>query len=485
MEDAHVHALDYMSVFGRRKWWLIVPIVASVGVGVALVRWLPKEYKGTVTLGVIAPGVSPSLVGQTAPLDNAERQRAFSQQLLSAPVLARVAREERLASGTPDDGLIGRLRKSVTITVPDPVALTNEPRKLDTFLVSYADSDPARAQRVTNRLATVFIDETSKTREEQAEHTSDFIAAQLQASQQRLAELEARLRRAKESHIGQLPEQTQANLQTLSGLRSQLDSNATALRGEQDRLSMTERQIESLRQGVNEVLLLPRGGAVVTDPAAAGPEARVATLQRDLAEARATYTEKHPEVARLTEELAAARRDATAQKQRPAEDREAMLQGDANYRQLLADREMGRLRIRELQRSETDIRRQIGVYQARVESAPMVEQQLTSVNRDYELEKAQYAELTRKLSEASMAQNVERNRRGEQFNVLYPAAYPTEPVKPVPIRVMLLSILGGLVAGAALTFLREYLDRSVHDVRDLRDELDLPVLGEVTRIQTA
>jgi succinoglycan biosynthesis transport protein ExoP len=485
MEDAHVHALDYLSVFRRRKWWLVLPIVASIGVGAALVRWLPKEYKGTATLGVLAPAVSPNLVGQSAPFDNADRQRALSQQLLSAPVLARVAREERLASGTLDDGLIGRLRKSVSIAVPEPVAQTNEPRKLDTFLVSYSDSDPARAQRVTNRLATVFIDETSKTREEQAEHTSSFISAQLQASHQRLNELEAKLRRAKESYIGQLPEQTQANLQTLSGLRSQLDSNATALRGEQDRLSMAERQIESLRQGVNEVLLLPRGGTFAADKASSGPQARIVSVQAELAAARAMYTDKHPEIARLQEELATARREAAAEKDKPAEDREAMLQGDPNYRQLVAEREMGRMRIRELQRAEADIRRQIGVYQARVESAPMVEQQLTSVTRDYELEKAQYSELTKKLNEASMAENVERNRRGEQFTVLYPAAYPTEPTKPLPIRVMLLSIVGGIVAGAALTFLREYLDRSVHDVRDLRDELDLPVLGQVTRIEAA
>jgi polysaccharide chain length determinant protein (PEP-CTERM system associated) len=484
MEDAHVHALDYLSVFRRRKLWLVTPIVASIGVGAALVRWLPKEYKATVTLGIVAPGVSPSLVGQWAPLDNAERQRAFSQQLLSAPVLARVAREERLASGTPDDGLIGKLRKSVTIEVPDPVAVTNEPRKLDTFLISHADSDPARAQRVTNRLATIFIDEMSKTREEQAEHTSAFIAAQLDASQHRLTELEARLRKAKESHIGQLPEQTTANLQTLSGLRTQLDANATALRGEQDRLTMTERQIETMKQGASQIVLIPRAGGAATEAVSSAPEARIAALQRDLAAARATYTDKHPEIARLQEELATARREAAADRQKPASDREAQLQIEPTYRQLLGDREIGRLRIRELQRSEADIRRQIGVYQARVEAAPMVEQQLTSVNRDYELEKAQYSELTRKLREATMAESVEHNRRGEQFTVLYPAAYPTEPVKPVPVRVMLLAIVGGIVAGAALTFLREYLDRSVHDVRDLRDELDLPVLGEVTQIQT-
>jgi len=129
------------------------------------------------------------------------------------------------------------------------------------------------------------------------------------------------------------------------------------------------------------------------------------------------------------------------------------------------------------------MRRQIAIYQARVESAPMVEQQLVSVQRDNDLEKQQYAELSAKLHTANMAESVERARRGEQFAVLYQAAYPSDPIKPVPLRVMLLSIVGGICLGAALTLVREYLERSVHNVRELRDELDLPVLGEVARIQ--
>ena len=85
---------------------------------------------------------------------------------------------------------------------------------------------------------------------------------------------------------------------------------------------------------------------------------------------------------------------------------------------------------------------------------------------------------------ATMAESVERNRRGEQFTVLYPASYPAAPVKPVPLRVMLLSIVVGICLGAVLTLGREYLDRSVHNMRELRDELDLPVLGEIVRIQS-
>jgi len=236
MEEVHVHALDYLSVVQRRKWWLIIPIVASIGVGVLLVRYLPKQYKASATLAVQAPAVSPSLVNQNAPLDNQERIRAVTQQLMSTAVLARVARAEGLINSTPDDAMLAKMRMAVAVGVPEPLTPTSEPRRLDTFVVSYTNEDPARAQRVANRLAHVFVDENSKTREQVAEHTSAFITTELDASQKRLAALEERLRKAKELHMGRLPEQTQANLQTLSGLRTQVDSTSTALRSEQDRL---------------------------------------------------------------------------------------------------------------------------------------------------------------------------------------------------------------------------------------------------------
>jgi succinoglycan biosynthesis transport protein ExoP len=478
-ETIHVHALDYLSVIRRRRWWFAVPVALSVVMGLALVELLPKEFRSATTLGVSAPMVSPSFVNQANALDNQERLRAISQQMLSLPVLGRVVKEERLGTGTSSDPQIARLRKAVEISVPDPMANTTDMRRLDTFVVAYSDSDPKRAQRIANRLAAVFVDAHSETRTAQAEDTSAFIATQLRASQARLGNLEEQLRRSKETYMGRLPEQTQANLQTLTGLRQQLEANATSLRSEQDRLSMIERQLESLAQGDSQTVILARGSE-----AAQPPETRAMTLERELAAARATYTDKHPEVQRLQEELANARRQASADKNRPNADRIAQLQLDPAYRQLSADREVTRMRIRELQRAGSDTQREIGSYQGRVEAAPRVEQQLLTLQRDYDLEKTQYAELTSKLRAATIAENVERNRGGEQFTILYPAQLPTEPTKPIPSRVMLLSVIGGLFFGAALTLGREYLDRSVHDVRELKDEFHLPVLGEVARIET-
>jgi polysaccharide biosynthesis transport protein len=484
MEETRVHALDYLSVVRRRKRWLIVPIVTSVVVGLLLVRFLPKEYRSSATLGVAAPDISQNLVNQAQTFNNEERLQAITQQLLSPEILARVAKEEGLVTAGSVDAAVNHLRKKIDLAVPEPVAQTNEPRRLDAFILSYSDGEPGRAQRVTNRIATVFVDENSKRRTGVAENTSAFLTAQLRASETRLADLEGRLRRAKESHMGQLPEQTQANLQTLSGLRQQLESNATALRSEQDRLSYVEKQLEAMQKGSNDILIVPRPGGQPSELAQT-PETRVMVLERELAGARAMYTDKHPEVQALQQELNEARRDAVAEQKKPVEERNARLRMDPAYRQLVADREMSRMRTRELQRSEVDIRRQIGMYQARVERAPMVEQQLASVQRDFDLEKIQYNELSAQLHKAQIAENVERNRRGEQFAILYAASWPADPVKPIPLRVMLMSILAGICLGGALTLGREYLDRSVHNVRDLKDEFGLPVLGEVARIQPA
>jgi capsular polysaccharide biosynthesis protein len=49
-------------------------------------------------------------------------------------------------------------------------------------------------------------------------------------------------------------------------------------------------------------------------------------------------------------------------------------------------------------------------------------------------------------------------------------------------RILLFAALLGVIVGAGLAFAREYLDRSVHDVRTLQNEFELPVLAEIPRI---
>jgi polysaccharide chain length determinant protein (PEP-CTERM system associated) len=481
MAERTFHPLDYLSLVRRRRWWMLIPTVLSIGVGIALALLLPRVYRSYATIAVSSPRVSTDLVARQSPSAREERVRAVSQQLLSRPVLEQVAHAEQLDRDQPLSQAVDEMLQPGRIKV-DPVELVKQTgtdrAPLDAFALSYATSDPQLAQRVTNTLASVFVEVNSRAREARAEDTSAFISNQLTESKARLDVLEGKLRAAKESYMGRLPEQTQANLSMASGLRQQAESTATALRGEQDRLSMIERQIEAMRQGATDDSGIPHVAQL------SNSQQRVVQLQRDLAAARAMYTEKHPEIQRLQEELSNAQKQAEADRQRPEADRLAALQLDSGYRQLLQDRERSRLRVADLERAEKRIRDQLDMYEKRIESAPMVEQQLVSLQRDYNLEREQYTNLTAKLQASELAESLERGRGGEQFKVLYSASMPQSPESPNVSRIVIMSIALGLFLGLGSAIGREYLDRSIHDVRGLQAEFDVPVLGEIARIPT-
>lgn len=474
MDSPTFHPLDYVSVLRRRMWWFIAPVVIAVLAGAALVTWLPRLYRTQATLGVSLPALSPELLKQNARVNDNERARAITQTLYSPAVLERVVREEGFDKAMPVKDAAARVRSGIAVAVIKPEQ--NQPPGLDQFSIAYSDAAPEVAQRVANRLADVFVQESSRKREVRAEETSAFIGQQLDASQGRLSVLEGRLRTAKESFMGALPEQTTANVAMVTGLQQQLETTGNAMRGEQDRLSMVERQIATMRAGAANEMPVP-GILATASPAAV----RVVQLERELEVARGTYTDKHPEIVRLKDDLAAARAAVTAEQGRPESERVATLRVDPGYRALLADAERARLRIRDLQRQESNIRAQIGMYRARVDSAPRVEQQMASLQREYDIEKVQYSELMNRKRNAEIAENLERSRGGELFMVLARAPFPTTPDWPKPVRLWTLTLLLGSVVGGALALGREYLDRAIHDARSLND-LDLPVLGEIPRI---
>jgi uncharacterized protein involved in exopolysaccharide biosynthesis len=488
MDEPRFDPLDYVSVFNRRKWWFIVPVTLALLIGGLLVWKLPRTYQASTTIAVSAPRVAGRVVGAVE-IDRQERMRAVSQQLLSRMVLERTARLEHLEQDKSIDAAVNRLRGGISVSLPDSITpgssggspstqlSPDQKAQLDTYQVRFVDSSPEDAQRIVNRLAQVFVEENSRSREVLAADTSQFIEAQLRASETRLNSLEERLRDMKEAFMGRLPEQTNSNLAMVSAMQRQLESATTATRGEQDRLSMIERQIEALEQGAEEAAAATRGTPAET------AQSRVLSLRRELGNAQLTFTDKHPEIVRLKDEIATAEKAAAAERARPASDRLAILNATPEYRQLLKDRETTRMRIAESQRQQTGLNTQIAHYQGRVEAAPRVEQQMVSLQREYDLERASYGDLTQKRQAALLNEELQRKQGGEQFAVLVPAGLPSEPFKPKPMRVMLMAIAAGLVIGGAFAFGREYLDRSVHDARGLRDEFELPVLAEIPRIE--
>src|SRR4051812_1602752 len=163
MDQQAFHPLDYMAAVNRRKWWFVVPLLLCIAAGAAAVAVWPKKYLSKAAIGMQSATLSPDLLRGVSSMDPTERQRAVQQLLLSPTVLERVIREEQVGKSKPGVEAAAKLRDNIAqnIDVPPPIGLNGRPdptRGIDLFYIGYTDSSAERAQRITNRVAMVFVE---------------------------------------------------------------------------------------------------------------------------------------------------------------------------------------------------------------------------------------------------------------------------------------------------------------------------------------
>ena len=102
----------------------------------------------------------------------------------------------------------------------------------------------------------------------------------------------------------------------------------------------------------------------------------------------------------------------------------------AQIQQLRAQLHSDDLMISAKTKEQEQIRKQIDLYQSRVQSSPAVEQQYKELTRGYQTALDSYNDLQKKLGDSQQAVNLERKQEGEQFVVLDPANLPDKPTFP-------------------------------------------------------
>ena len=102
------------------------------------------------------------------------------------------------------------------------VELIQYKRETNAFSISFSGEEPQLVARIATSLASYFINENLKAREEQAIGTSDFLESELETMRQRLEEVEDKLKKYRERNMGELPEQLHTNLSILNRLQDRL-----------------------------------------------------------------------------------------------------------------------------------------------------------------------------------------------------------------------------------------------------------------------
>jgi polysaccharide chain length determinant protein (PEP-CTERM system associated) len=318
----------------------------------------------------------------------------------------------------------------------------------DAFSIEFSHRDREMAQNVTNRVATLFIEEFRRARRAQVEGAADFLEKELQQSRTLLDAKEEALRRYKEANMGRLPEQLQASLSTLQRLQLELQGVEQSLEAAEARLDR----------------LTTRGATGAETGAAPAALSERESLEMELARLKQRYTAEHPDIKALQARLQAMGKDTS-----PAASTDRSAIAASQVERATAD-------VKGLLTRRKDLRDQIAALQHRVEQMPRTEQELAVLTRDFNQLRDNYQVLLRKRMEAQTAERLQE-RWTEDFEILDPARLPERHTFPNRSLFLLAGVVLGLGIGLAAAVLAEHFNPQVLTPEDLEALTTTPVLA--------
>jgi polysaccharide chain length determinant protein (PEP-CTERM system associated) len=475
---------DLIRIAWRGKWLILAMLTVAGGATAVYQRMLPNIYRSDTTILVIPQRVPESYVQSTVSARIQDRLQSISQQLLSRSRLEPIIlefdlfREARLRQ--PMEDVVVGMRRQIDVRT----------LRGDAFVLGFTSEDPATAQRVTERLASLFIDENLRDREVLADATDQFLESQLEDARRRLIENEKKLEEFRLRFSGELPTQVSNNLQAMQNLQMRAQSLGESLARDRERRMMMERQLADLESLA--AAEAPAGDAAAAVAGAEDAERGSAVDQLNQARAnlkllQTRLTPEHPDVARAArlvreqeqrvaaeQAAAAAAAGVTVAVVSPAERRAATVRSElAQVQRDISGKE------RQVNAIETEISR----YRGRLEAAPVRESEMTELMRDYDTIRGVYTSLLSKRESSKVAANLERRQIGEQFRVLDPARRPERPISPNRPFIALVGMGIGLAVGLALVALREIRDKTIRTEQQAVQSLGLPVLATVPRMR--
>ena len=500
-ESAETPPQLYLLALLHRKW-LVITTFLLVSAGTAIVSlYLPNIYSSQTTILVDPQQVPGNYVQPTVTGNIRNRLGTLSEQILSATRLQKIIdtfnlyEKERKKMARED--VISLMRKDITVDVVSEVGSRSD-QDLQAFKIGYSGKDPRVTAQVANELASLFIEENLKSREQIAIGTSDFLKNELEGTRKTLEELESKILEFKMAHLGEMPEQQQANIQIFGQLQSRLQELSDSL----DRAQQQRSYLQTLEAATQSTIVSPSiKPQEILQPNTNRGVIPPSPSEAKLVELLGRYGENHPDVKRLRIQIEEERR-ATEKAERVAKEAELQARESAsppthlqeplpqvpqqnpiapNIKAQLAQVDT---EIANRKEDQQKLIKAIDSYQKKLEAGPMREQEIATLVRDYAISKEHYSVLLEKQLSANMATQLEIRQQGEKFTILDPAQIPQKPTSPNRRMINLGGIAGGLVLGLALAVAPEILGTSIILPSQIGMAAGMTLLGVIPIITT-
>jgi polysaccharide chain length determinant protein (PEP-CTERM system associated) len=462
---------DIGGILKRRALWLIIPSIllsiAALGISFTL---SPRYVSQTLVL-IEGQKVPDDYVKPVVTTDIDERLGSMKEQILSRSRIQPIVERFNLYPGAKMDERLDAVRKNIDIK---PIrSEISRAGGLPGFYILFTAGDARTAQQVCSEITSLFIGNDLRSRAESAQGTTDFLESQLTEAKANLDAQDAKMADFQRKYLGKLPGQQGPNLDMLTSLNTQLQAATQQLSTMETNRAYMESMLSSQLPQTHDTA----GNEV--KPLPDERQAQLTLLEAEQAELTARYTSDYPDVIAVKRKIA----ELKSQAKKPVESGSpaAAPRDSVGVQQLHASIRALDAGLNAKRAEQQQIQNNVKLYQDRISSSPLVEEEYKALTRDYQTAQKFYDDLLAKMNQSKMATSLERRQQGEQFSVIDAASLPDSPAFPKRGFFAAGGFALGLLVGAIISALLEYRNTAIRTEDDVYAFLRLNTLGVIER----
>ncbi len=476
MEEAGPSIEDYLDIARRRKMLFIFSVPVLLFISVAVTMTLPPIFRSEGLILIQGQEIPEDLVRSTVKSFAEQQIEITRQKIMTTAKITELIDKHNLyldlRGKSSNSQLADNFRDSMGVEMIEaevPGQWGNR-RANVAFVVSFMDKDPHLAQLVANELTTLFLEENVKARTSKADETAQFLQEEADRMQARVQETENKIAEFKVEYGDSLPELLQFNLTTVDRLETQIITT-------QDEAVRLSDQIHALNVELSNISPFIQyssdtsGGSIT-------PRQRLMELKNEYSKLIIGYSESHPDIVRLQEEIVVAQNE-VAKTNTAVDDEEAV---NPAYRQIRSRIRAAEKELKRVSDRRVKLENDLADYNQRVMRTHQVKRNYDEMTRDYENKLEKYQELRAKQLEANIAQNMEAENKAGSFKLIEPPTIADKPVKPDRKKLLFMGFMLSVCSGVGLMMAAEFLHSGVRGVANISRVLGQQPLAVVPHL---
>jgi polysaccharide chain length determinant protein (PEP-CTERM system associated) len=467
MKDQIILVISYLHGIWQYRWSALVIVWLIAIPGWIAVYAMPSQYMSYAIMHVDTKSVmQPLLKGLAVDAKVDEGLGMMTRVLLSRKNLEEVIRQTDmdLQASTPAemDKLVNKLSKSITLKGADG----NKKKRANTvYELSYQGTSPELVYQVVSKLLNTLIESTLSSARTDTAAAQVFLDEQIEEYEKRLTTSEEKLAEFKRANVGHMPDKSGGYYNRVQQQQGELDDLRSQIR-------LATRRLEEMNKQLKGELPLLGGGE--------SQSMKLRQYQDQLQQLLTQFTEQHPDVVALRSTIAdLLARESSGEKTYINTTPGMAAEYNPVYQNLKVEINRAKVELETMKIAYTELQRELEKLKMSADIIPEVEAKLAKLNRDYDITRERYLSLVERRESARLAQEVGQSGSNIDFKIIDPPRIATKPSGPDRLLLLSMVLFAAIGAGVAWGVFRFILKPTYIDTSQLRNNIDLPVLGSI------